>query len=167
MSDEAKAEVACHALLQLLDLLVRELDDLSGLDVDQVIVVAKPSRLVAGPPVSEIVTLEDTRPFEQAHGPIDGGQRDAGVTRRRPAVDLLYIGVIVGLGEHLGDGPALARHAHALLGAEALKPAFRCGKFGHRIAYALPPGLARVAAPSSAARRQRARQKIAASAPCS
>src|ERR1043165_108401 len=149
MADEAKAEVARHALLQLLDLLVRELDHLSALDVDQVIVVAKPGRLVAGTTIAEIVPLEDACPFEQAHGPVDRGQRYARIARRGSAVDLLDVGVILGLGEYLGDGTPLTRHAHALLGAKALKPAFPCGKFGHRIAYALPPGLARVAAPSS------------------
>src|SRR5262249_35923808 len=165
VADQAKAELARYILLQLLDLLVGELDDLPSLDVDQVVVVAEPRRLVARASVAEIVALEDASAFEQTHGAVDSGQRDARIARRRPAIDLFDVGMILCLGQNLSDGPALPRHEHALLGAETLQPAFRCGKFGH-LAYALPPGLAR-AAPSSSARRQRARLKIAASAPCS
>ena len=58
-----------------------ELDDLAGLDVDQVIVVTEAGGLVAGAAVAELMTLEDARALEQAHGAIDGRERDARVPR--------------------------------------------------------------------------------------
>src|SRR5918994_5681054 len=42
VADQPEPKLARHGLLQLLDLLVRELDDLSRLDVDEMVVVAMP-----------------------------------------------------------------------------------------------------------------------------
>src|SRR5690606_29173122 len=73
--DQLEAELLGDAALQSLDLLVAELDDLAALHIDQVIVVMLGNLLVPGAPLAEVVSLEDVRLFEQAHGAIDG--RDA------------------------------------------------------------------------------------------
>ena len=70
------------------------------------------------------MALQNARAFEQAHGAVDGRERDARIAGAGTAVDLLDIGVVVRLREHLGDDPALAGHAHPPLGAEPLDPAF-------------------------------------------
>src|SRR5262245_15249762 len=160
VADEAVAELARHGLLQPLDLLVAELDDLAGLHVDEVIVVAEARGLVTGAAVTELMTLENARALEQAHGAIDRRQRDARIPLARAPVDLLDIGMVLGLRQHSGDGAPLARHAHAALGAEPLKPAFPDRRLAHLAA--LRPRPPRHA--SSARGRQRARLKIAASA---
>ena len=82
--------------------------------------MAVPGRLVARAAVAELVPLENAGALEQAHGAVDGRERDARVARARPPVDFLDVGMILGLRQHLGDGPPLARHAHAPLGAETL-----------------------------------------------
>src|SRR5215471_3937885 len=95
MADQAKTEVARHALLQLLDLLVGKLDDFTRLDVDQVVVMAKPCRLVAGAPVTEIVALENACPFKQTHRAVDRGKRDARIPRGGATVNLFNIWMIL------------------------------------------------------------------------
>src|SRR4029450_775317 len=100
VADQAETELARHALLQLFDLLVGELDNLSGLDVDEMVVMTKPRRLVAGAPIAEVVTLEDARAFEQPHGPVDRGQCDARIARGGAAGRLLDNRVEVGLSSH-------------------------------------------------------------------
>src|SRR6185437_11016841 len=72
MADQSEAELARHALLQLFDLLVRELNDLSGLDVNEMVVMAGSCRLVAGATISEVVALENAGALEQTHGSING-----------------------------------------------------------------------------------------------
>src|SRR5262245_695119 len=131
VADEAVAELARHGLLQPLDLLVAELDDLAGLHVDQVIVVAEARGLVTGAAVAEFMTLEDACALEQAHGAIDRRERDARIPSARPPVDLFDVGMVLGLRQHPGDGAPLARHAHAALGAEPFEPAFRDRRLAH------------------------------------
>ena len=83
--DEAEAELLGDPPLQLLQLLVDELDDIAGLDVDQMVVMGLGRRFVAGAAVAEIVALEDARFLEQADGAVDGGDRDAADRPRRRA----------------------------------------------------------------------------------
>src|SRR5262245_36567975 len=139
VADEAVAELARHGLLQPLDLLVAELDDLAGLHVDQVIVVAEARGLVTGAAVAELVTLEDARALEQAHGAIDRGERDARVPRARPPVNLLDVGMVLGFRQHTGDCAPRGGHAHAALGAEPLEPAFRDRRLAHLAALPSSP----------------------------
>ena len=81
--DEAEAELLGDPLLQRLELLVDELDDVAGLDVDQMVVVGLRRRFVARAAVAEIVALEDARFLEQADGAVDGGDRDVRDRSRR------------------------------------------------------------------------------------
>ena len=106
--------------LQLLQLLVDELDDVAGLDVDQMVVMGLGRRFVAGAAVAEIVPLEDARFLEQADGAVDGGDRDAGIDRGGAGVQRLDVGMILGFAEHAGDDLALLGDAEALFGAERL-----------------------------------------------
>ena len=76
MVDEAEAELLGDALLQFLEVLVDELDDLAGLDVDQMVVVGVRRRFIARAAVAELVALEDAGFLEQADGAVDGGDGD-------------------------------------------------------------------------------------------
>src|SRR5690349_17263075 len=87
--DEAEAELLGDALLKRLQLFVDELDDLAGLDVDQVVVVRVRSSFVAGAAVAELVSFEDACLFEQPHGAVDGGDRNLRIDRGGTLVERL------------------------------------------------------------------------------
>src|SRR5262245_30551251 len=55
VADQIKAEIVRHTPLQLLDLVVAELDDAAGFDIDKVIVVFPRRRLVAAAPGTKVV----------------------------------------------------------------------------------------------------------------
>ncbi len=74
--------------------------------------------LVTGATVAEVVALDDPRLFEQAHGPIDGGDRNVRVHGVGAAVELFHVRMVVRVREHAGHHPALVGHAHALFDAE-------------------------------------------------
>src|SRR4051812_17604549 len=72
-----------HAILQLLDALVLELDDVAARGADQVIVVVPVERgLVARLPALEVARAGEAGVGEDLHGAVDGGGADAGVPRR-------------------------------------------------------------------------------------
>ncbi len=75
--DQPVAEALGDDLLDGLDLLVAELDDLAGADVDQVVVVLVGDQLEAGAAVLEIVLGDEPGFLEQVEGAVDGRQRDA------------------------------------------------------------------------------------------
>jgi hypothetical protein len=81
MVDEAEAQLLRDALLESFELVIDELDDVAGFDIDQVIVVALRRSLVACSAVAELVTLEDPGFLEQAHGPVNGCNRDVRIHR--------------------------------------------------------------------------------------
>ena len=85
MVDEAEAELLGDPPLQRFELLVDELDDIAGLDVDQMVVMLVRRGFVAGAAVAEFVAREDPGFLEQADRPVDGGDRDFGVDRRARA----------------------------------------------------------------------------------
>ena len=118
--DDPVAEPAGDLGLQRLDLLGAELDDVAGLEVDEVVVVLAGRLLVAGAAVAEIEPLDDALGLEELHGAVDRRERDALVDRRRAAVQLDDVGMVRGLIEDAGDDPALAGHAQAALAAGAL-----------------------------------------------
>src|SRR5262249_5004027 len=105
--DEAEAEFLRDLLLKLLVLGVDEFDDLAGLDVDQMVVMRLGRGLVARAAVAEIVAVEDACFLEQPHGAVHRRDRNAGVDRRGASIDLLDVGVILGLGQHPRDDSAL------------------------------------------------------------
>src|SRR5207302_5188748 len=76
MVDEAVAELLGDPFLQRFELIIDELDDVAGLDVDQVIVMAFRSRFVTRAPVAELVPFEDPGLLKQPHRAIDRRDRD-------------------------------------------------------------------------------------------
>src|SRR3954447_18337623 len=83
MIDEAEAKALGDALLKRLQLVVDELDDPAGLDVDQMVVVRLRRGFVTRAPIAELVALEDPGLLEQADRTIDRRDRDVGIDRRR------------------------------------------------------------------------------------
>ncbi|VXC83947.1 hypothetical protein SPHINGOAX6_50372 [Sphingomonas sp. AX6] len=132
--DEAEAQAFGDLLLQQFKLGIDEFDDLAGLDIDQMIVMRLGRGFVAGAAIAEIVTVEDARFFEQAHGAIDGGDRYAGVDRGGAGIDLFHIGMVFGLGKHAGDHAALLGDAQALFVAEC----FEVDLAGHHVSLGVP-----------------------------
>ena len=120
MVDQAEAELLGDLLLKRLQLLIDELDDVAGLDVDQVIVMRVRRRFIARAAVAELMPLEDSRLLEQPHRPIDCGDRDVGVDRRRARVQGLDVGMVLAVAEHSGDDPPLLGDPKALVGAQRL-----------------------------------------------
>ena len=111
-------ELAGDGLLQRLDFFIDELDDFSGIDINEVVVMGALDLLVASPPVTEVVLLQDPCLLEQADGSIYGRQTDASLDPRRPAVDIFCRRVVVRISQHLHDDPALRGHLESFLSAE-------------------------------------------------
>src|SRR6185369_14139173 len=73
---EAEAELLRDALLEHLELVIDELDDVPGLDVDQMVVMRFRRSFITRAPVPELVPLEDAGLLEQPNGPVDGRDRN-------------------------------------------------------------------------------------------
>src|ERR1043165_6490883 len=91
--DQPEAELLGDPALELLEILVDELDDVAGLDVDQMVVMGLAGGFVAGAAIAEIVPLEDSGLLEQADGAVDCGDRDAGVGRGGAGMKRLDVGM--------------------------------------------------------------------------
>src|SRR5262245_58612625 len=111
--DQPIAEAARHLGLPPLALLGLTLDHLAAAQVDEMVAVPVGHRLVARPPVAEIVALDDAGIVEQLHRPVDGGDRDAVIDRGAALVELLDVGMVVRGRQHARDDAALLGHAHA------------------------------------------------------
>src|SRR5262249_51720648 len=118
VADEAEAQIARHALLQALDLLVAELDHLAAFDIDQMVVVAARCLLVATAASPKVVPLQEAILREELDGAVDGRKRDAGIHAARPTINLFHVWMIPGGGEHLSDDPALPRQPQPFLRAQ-------------------------------------------------
>ena len=117
MVDQAESEPLGDSLLQFLELVVDELDDLAGLDVDQMVMVRFGRGLVARAAVAELVALEDSRLLEQPHRPVDRRDRDVGVDGRGAGVEGLDVRMVLAVAEHARDDLALLGDAQALVRA--------------------------------------------------
>ena len=105
------------------------------MNIYQMVVMAFRRLFIAGgAAVAEIVTLQDAGILEQLDGAIDGGDGDVGIERGGAAVKLLGVGMILGMGKHARDHPALLGHAQALVNAEFLDPRHGCAPQGLRTA---------------------------------
>ena len=118
MIDEAEAESLRDELLEILDRLVVELDDAARFDVDQMVVVLVGRGFIAHAAAFELAPLEDARLLEQPHRPIDRGDRDVAVDHGGAPVQFLDVGVIIRIGKHARDDPALFGDAQSPFGAE-------------------------------------------------
>ena len=101
-----------------------ELDDAAGVDVDEVVVAAVLSGLVAGPAATEIPALQDAALLQQPNGAVDGGNGDAPVEPGGAAVQLLDVRMVLGLRQHARDDAALPGHLQPLLDAQTLDARF-------------------------------------------
>ena len=70
--NQPETEFARDALLDLLDVLVAELDDAAGSDIDEVVVVLAVGLLVAATALAESVAFQNAAIGEQAERPVDG-----------------------------------------------------------------------------------------------
>src|SRR6185437_15432592 len=120
MVDQPEAQPFGDSLLQRFELIVGELDDLAGLDVDQVVVMVFRHRFIARPAVAEFVALENPGLFEQADGAIHRCDRNVGVNGRGARVQGLDVRMIFAITEHPRDGLALLGDAKSLVGAQGL-----------------------------------------------
>src|SRR3546814_16015207 len=84
-------------------------------------------RLIARAAVAEIVAVENPRLFEQAYGAVNGGDRNAAVDRRGAFIERLDVGMILGIGDHARDDPALFGDPQTLFVA----PSFKFDRSGH------------------------------------
>lgn len=132
MGDEVEAQAGGDGLQHALMLRVLELDHAAGLHIDQVVVVAVLGGFVAGAAAAEIPAFQDAALLQQAHGAVDGGNRDARIQLHRAAVQLLHVGVVVGVRQDARDHAALPRHLEAPFDAEAFDAAFHPISRAHR-----------------------------------
>lgn len=101
MIDQSKAELFGDLALQLFQLRIDKLYDTARFDIDQMIMVRFGSGLVTRAPVAEIVPFQNARFLEQPHCAVNGGDGDARVYGRCALVQMLDVGVILGIGNDL------------------------------------------------------------------
>jgi hypothetical protein len=75
---------------------------------------------VPGTTAAEITAFQNSLFFQQAHRPVNGGDRNAGIKTECAAVKLFNIGVIVGFGKHARDYPTLAGHFQTMFNTQLL-----------------------------------------------
>src|ERR1700712_1073775 len=92
--DQVETQPGRDFLQQRLMLGVGEFDDLAGLDVDQVVVMAVLGGFVAGPAAAEIAAFQDALLLEQPDRAIDRGDRYPLVQRRGAAIQFLDVGMV-------------------------------------------------------------------------
>lgn len=95
--DQPISELLRNLLLKNLYFRILEFDDLTGLDIDQMVVVRFRDFFVARSAVAEIVPVEDIVFLKQPHGPIDGRNAYFGIDFRRALVDQFDIRMVIGL----------------------------------------------------------------------
>ena len=111
--DQPVAESLGNLTLQGFQFRIDKLDHLAGFDIDHVIVMRLGRRFIAGAAIAEIVAIQNAGLFEQPHGAIDRGDRDPGIERDRPFVELVDVRVIHAFREHPGNDPALLGNTEA------------------------------------------------------
>ncbi|PAV69882.1 hypothetical protein WR25_20545 [Diploscapter pachys] len=78
-------------------------------------------RFVARAAVAEIVAIQDAGLFEQAHGAINGGDRNARVDQRGALIHLFDVGMVFGFRQDARDDATLFGDAQALLVAQGFE----------------------------------------------
>src|SRR3712207_4330424 len=105
MRNEPEAEPPCDLGLQRLDLLRAELDDVSGRQIDEMIVVLSRNLLVPGSPIPEIEALDDALGLEELDGPVNRRKRDSVIDGGGATVELNHVWMVLGLGKDARDDP--------------------------------------------------------------
>ena len=92
--DKVKAEPLRDSLHQPMIFGVLKLDDLAGIDVDQMVVVTVLSRFIACATTAKIAAFQNPLLFQKTHRPVDGGDGNPGIESGGAAIEFLDIGVI-------------------------------------------------------------------------
>lgn len=120
MIDEAETELLRDLALQGFQLLIDEFNHPAGFDIDQVIVMTVVRSFIARAAIAEIMALQDARFLEQAHGPVNRGDRDSSVDCRSARMQRLDIGMILRFRKHARDDAPLLGNPQTFFGAKRL-----------------------------------------------
>src|SRR5215203_4333766 len=83
---DPEAEPSCDLRLQAFDFRTAELDHLTRLKVNQVVMVLSSSSLVARTSIAKLVTLQDAFRLQSTHRSVDSRERDTRLTVADAAV---------------------------------------------------------------------------------
>jgi hypothetical protein len=120
MANQSKAMPQGDGLLQFLDFRTGKFNDVTGLHIDQMIMMQFYRLFIAGTTVTEIVPINNVGFFEQANGSIYCGDGNMGVDFNGTTVNFFNVRMINGLGQHTRNNAALVSHLHSLLDAPLL-----------------------------------------------
>lgn len=120
-------QIACDLGLKTLDLVGAELDHLAGVDIDDVVVVGQVGGLEARRGAFKGMTVDDALGLERGERAVDGGERDRFVDGAGAAVQLVGVGMVLCLRQHLENRRALARDSHPV-GTQGLLELLRRGE---------------------------------------
>lgn len=87
----------CDFVLELLNLVGVKLNDIAGIDINQMVVMISSCRLEARWAAFKGMAMDGADTFQQLHGAIDGGERNAGIDLNRAIEDFHGVGMITGL----------------------------------------------------------------------
>ena len=121
VTHEVVAEFCRDLGLQLFDLVGAELNDSTGIDIDQMIVVWGVGGFEASRGAFECMALHDALLFKRRQRPVDGRKRDGCIDLFCPTVQFASIRVVFGNGENLQNCGALTRYAYAAVAQDTLK----------------------------------------------
>ena len=107
MIHEPVAQLLRNLALERFEFRIDEFYDLAGFDVDQVIVMGFRGRFVASAAVAEIVAVQYSCFFKQAHRPVHGSDRNSRIDRGGAFVQFLDIGMVVAVRQNARDHLAL------------------------------------------------------------
>ncbi len=113
--DETVTEFFRHGALQCLDFCVLELDYLTALNIDQVVVMRFGNFFVARTAVAKIVPIQNIVLFEQADRTVDGRDTDFRIDRNRALVDKLDVRMVVRFTQNTRNDAALTGNLQPLI----------------------------------------------------
>ncbi len=114
MAHNVVAKFSGNFGLQLLYLFGAELDDLSGVHIDEVVMVLSVRVFEACTAFIKGVSLNGTFFFKQAERPVDRGQRHAAIDRMGAVIQIVCVRMIGGLCDNAQDHLSLLRHAQSV-----------------------------------------------------
>jgi hypothetical protein len=120
VTDKAVAKSVRDFYLQSLDLVGAKLQNTSGCQIYQVVMVlirVAHAPLQARRTAAKGVSLEHSELLEAFDGPINGREGDARVDTDGAAVHFVDVRMILGFIDHLGDDETLTGHSQAPLSA--------------------------------------------------
>ena len=115
MTYEFETQLFGQLTLKFLDFLVVKFVDITGPDINEVIMMIIGPLLVSRPAIAKIVAGQNTGFLKEAHRTIHGSDGNTLVNRRSSAVDFLYIRMVIGIRQNPGDDSPLLRHLHTFI----------------------------------------------------